>query len=1351
MNWISSTRLRSMYLFVLICLWGATLQAAWLKQGVYEGNITCVHVTADDHIYIGTVGAGVYTSLDGVIWTEANAGIDDPYIVAITSDPAIPGKIYCASAGKVYSSFDHGLTWSGMESVPLYAPITSLTVAINCGVTLDTYLYVGTYGQGVWRWNSTTWEQSLNSQDYRVLSLTSYDNTTLAGIEYDANVSLGGLYACNDCGDAETWVLEMDTANFSFMSASSRVNPDTGNTAIRLAGSDGSGIFFSTGGTFAPYSDNTPYSERFQTVDFSAGMVGDFEGISGTEKGLWCLVTDPRISTTSGYSQIEDFSANISSVTVLGSTASLVGTMGKGMFLEDPGTATICDVPTNVSHGQIQHRQVNRIVISANYTFDNTMMLASRSEGIYKSKGEDENGQREFARFFCNPDGYGPVEILSLALVPDYNEYGVARTGSYTSDKVILAGSNGAGIFLTENGGASWVRMNNGDMPANAVIIDVAYVPDAPAVPTAFAAVKDRGLLISNDMGQNWTAIDPVLVGCPASVLCQINRIAVSPLYATDQTIWVATTSGLLRYYYNTGNLSWYCEAVNALVNANSVAAISDGLNVYVYFGTHGNGMYRGTFNGTWTEVPMADAQIDATATMIDLAVSPDWFTDIYGDYIYLYALKHDSTGDKIYYTADYPSQIPGSSIWTQQISPYQGVIQTIALPPGFDPTDASPDADLIFVGSSKLGLYYGIHGQIVSETDWEQASGYYAFPHEITVTVSDPTDPNIVFFGTRDMGMFVSYDGGQSACPWGRALDGTDSLSTTDITAMTITNDIVSRTVLIGTKNSGVYSTSYSSVENIPSAEWLWSTSTEDLDAIQSSWISELVFFSNSEALWASIADGIAPVYYYDPAKVKAGFALNWTPVTGGLPAETFFNAVTYGQPMKKECISENSEIADLLKQPRGIVQEMWCASGDGKNPYKSRISGKAEAGDSGAYRFDGDFWIIENGTYPYNLSGELYYDAIDINTNYDLFIGGWTDDPESQVFSGMWRSSDDATTWFPVNAGLTTLNMKTISSILETSDGKMLIGIKDNDDGGVFMSDNDGYAWARIDTFTVGERGVNDLYEDEDTPPNYWASMVNGGSQQETSLTYVDDPTPEFLVNNQDRTLTDSMYSTTDYYCWWAAAPLNSSVTFTSKSAGVTQSGLITNYEWDFDGDLSYDDSGSTLTETSYTYTTTGLKTVTMRLNSDPTLTRSHTIFIYDDSVSTPVIPDGDGFGNGVIVTKDSDDDDLVIVTWDYAEMQSNDCLPRSANILYGSLETLITNDYTLSGAQCSINGSYEWDISGTSDIWFVVVSDDEAGTESSWGTSVISGSSGPRNGTTASGRCGCTSRDNTGACSP
>jgi hypothetical protein len=58
----------------------------------------------------------------------------------------------------------------------------------------------------------------------------------------------------------------------------------------------------------------------------------------------------------------------------------------------------------------------------------------------------------------------------------------------------------------------------------------------------------------------------------------------------------------------------------------------------------------------------------------------------------------------------------------------------------------------------------------------------------------------------------------------------------------------------------------------------------------------------------------------------------------------------------------------------------------------------------------------------------------------------------------------------------------------------------------------------------------------------------------------------------------------------------------------------------------------------------------------------------------------------------------------------------------------------------------GTYDWFGAPAGDLWFVVVGDDAASMEGTWGTNSAGAH---RNGTTASAMCGFTTRSNTATC--
>jgi len=95
---------------------------------------------------------------------------------------------------------------------------------------------------------------------------------------------------------------------------------------------------------------------------------------------------------------------------------------------------------------------------------------------------------------------------------------------------------------------------------------------------------------------------------------------------------------------------------------------------------------------------------------------------------------------------------------------------------------------------------------------------------------------------------------------------------------------------------------------------------------------------------------------------------------------------------------------------------------------------------------------------------------------------------------------------------------------------------------------------------------------------------------------------------------------------------------------------------------------------------------------------------------------------------------------LTWDVATCTSTD-----HHLLYGALATVASA--TVGGASCDLGatGSASWTGVPAGNLWFVVVGDNDATSEGSWGTKT----GGERGGASASGLCGMTTRDNSGTC--
>jgi hypothetical protein len=107
-------------------------------------------------------------------------------------------------------------------------------------------------------------------------------------------------------------------------------------------------------------------------------------------------------------------------------------------------------------------------------------------------------------------------------------------------------------------------------------------------------------------------------------------------------------------------------------------------------------------------------------------------------------------------------------------------------------------------------------------------------------------------------------------------------------------------------------------------------------------------------------------------------------------------------------------------------------------------------------------------------------------------------------------------------------------------------------------------------------------------------------------------------------------------------------------------------------------------------------------------------------------------------MVAERTAADGSAISVTWGGA------CPPAGARILYGPLSQV--GSYTVTGANCAISSPESWTGVPAGDLWFVVVSDNAAAVEGSWGRSSAGDE---RNGLTDSGLCGVTTKDLTGTC--
>jgi photosystem II stability/assembly factor-like uncharacterized protein len=122
------------------------------------------------------------------------------------------------------------------------------------------------------------------------------------------------------------------------------------------------------------------------------------------------------------------------------------------------------------------------LAISPGFAGDETLFVGVDS-GIFRST----NGGRAWREVDFSPD---LAPVLSLALSPGYAE-----------DGILFAGTESHGIYCSEDGGRSWVRL--GEEIVRDAVNAILLSPEFPEKADILVMLGDR-LLLSRDGGQSW-------------------------------------------------------------------------------------------------------------------------------------------------------------------------------------------------------------------------------------------------------------------------------------------------------------------------------------------------------------------------------------------------------------------------------------------------------------------------------------------------------------------------------------------------------------------------------------------------------------------------------------------------------------------------------------------------------------------------------------------------------------------------------------------------------------------------------------------------------------------------------
>ncbi len=509
------------------------------------GAITSIAVSpdfsSDRTFFVGTQRNGVYKTIDGGVSFEVvNNRILDLNITDILLSPEF-GKdstIYASTwndavfisndGGNTWKIHNKGLTKSNQADSKKHLSPHFRNLRVSNKFSADGEIFLGGFDGLFKSTNGGDCWMQLETRPLKIIkglgvSPANNNNYTIAITTYG-----GGAYISEDEG--ATWLIGnmgLKTTRLSDVAFSPDYHLDDNVFSASIRSFLKSN---NDGGSWANVRLHDRIKVKFlNEKNYIAGILSKFVGES------WAIRIHDKLLGKPEMKAIWPTFIAVSPVFASDNTI-YFGTRNHGIFKSSDAGETFSQI-WDEGKGKGEGKKITSLIISPDFLFDRTLYASVRNEGVYKTTDGGDTWQLKNNGLLFKKD-------IKLLIKPDYK---LSISPDYKKDNTVFVGI-GSGLFKTSNGGENWEDLGISDCCGSGNIMNVATSPDYGNDNTVIVSIKGKGLFKSEDDELTWIDIGTGLINNYVPHLIEF-----SPLYSTDNTIYVATEEEFFKSK-NNGN-----------------------------------------------------------------------------------------------------------------------------------------------------------------------------------------------------------------------------------------------------------------------------------------------------------------------------------------------------------------------------------------------------------------------------------------------------------------------------------------------------------------------------------------------------------------------------------------------------------------------------------------------------------------------------------------------------------------------------------------------------------------------------------------------------------------------------